>query len=304
MLKVGGRDRREVALARLSVCVKVLDYYISFLNSIPTPKELHPFYREMAELTLGSDWPEEVEKLRRKLVVGRTISFKFYKELSKTPMDRIGKLEKEAVGRSLSFLRRNSTAVEQIVTGFSKLSKLAFIDPSLPTVIVAGLPNVGKSSIVASLSSAKLEIASYPFTTKDIHVGHLETKLGKVQIVDTPGLLDRPNSERNIIEKKAVNALRNLNGVILFAFDGTEATTVSEELNVFEEVVKLNKPSLACINKMDIASSSKVKRLEELVKEKGIRLVKVSCVNGDSLEELKVAIEDELSSYLGLRPIF
>jgi nucleolar GTP-binding protein len=82
---------------------------------------------------------------------------------------------------------------------------------------------VGKSSLLRCLSSAKPEIAQYPFTTKEIHVGHIEktekyiTK--RFQIIDTPGLLDRPLSKRNEIEKQAIAALTHLADLIVFVLD-------------------------------------------------------------------------------------
>jgi hypothetical protein len=86
------------------------------------------------------------------------------------------------------------------------LRRLPSLDPSLFTVVVAGAPNVGKSSFVRCVSTAKPEVAEYPFTTKQIHLGHIILRGDKIQVVDTPGLLDRPLSERNAIERQAVLA--------------------------------------------------------------------------------------------------
>ena len=89
-------------------------------------------------------------------------------------------------------------------------------------MVVAGFPNVGKSKLVTSLSSAAPEIAPYPFTTKGIVVGHIEDDWRKFQIIDTPGLLDREFKDRNDIEKQAILALRYLTHVILFILDPSE----------------------------------------------------------------------------------
>ena len=106
------------------------------------------------------------------------------------------------------------------------MREIPSIDYTMPCVVIAGYPNVGKSSILKCLSSAKPKIAQYPFTTKEIIIGHLNKREGYInktyQIIDTPGLFDRPLDERNLIEKQAIAALNHLADIILFVFDPSE----------------------------------------------------------------------------------
>jgi nucleolar GTP-binding protein len=95
------------------------------------------------------------------------------------------------------------------------------IDAHEPTIVVAGYPNVGKSSFVNAVTNARNEIAEYPFTTKGVRVGHFERDRIRYQIVDTPGLLDRPEDERNDIENQAVSALTHLADAIVFVVDAS-----------------------------------------------------------------------------------
>jgi len=98
------------------------------------------------------------------------------------------------------------------------LRKLPHIDDTF-TVVIAGYPNVGKSSFIRRVSTATPEVASYPFTTKGVIVGHRDTGRDRVQFVDTPGILDRPSDERNAIEQQALSAVMNVADVILFIID-------------------------------------------------------------------------------------
>ncbi|GAH40561.1 unnamed protein product [marine sediment metagenome] len=79
----------------------------------------------------------------------------------------------------------------------------------MPCVVVAGYPNVGKSSIVKNISTnKKIEVQEYPFTTKKLNMGHLELERRfdkiRIQCLDTPGILDRPMAKRNNIELQAI----------------------------------------------------------------------------------------------------
>ena len=84
------------------------------------------------------------------------------------------------------------------------------------TVVVAGYPNVGKSSFIQLVSTATPEVASYPFTTKGVIVGHREVGRDRVQFIDTPGILDRPTIDRNAIELQALTAIVNLADIVLY----------------------------------------------------------------------------------------
>ena len=45
-----------------------------------------------------------------------------------------------------------------------------------------------------------MDVQPYAFTTKSLFVGHLDHKYLRWQVIDTPGILDRPLEERNTIE--------------------------------------------------------------------------------------------------------
>lgn len=50
------------------------------------------------------------------------------------------------------------------------VTQVSFLDP---TVVLVGMPNVGKSSIVTAVSSGTPEINDYPFTTRRLKIGHV-----------------------------------------------------------------------------------------------------------------------------------
>ena len=85
-----------------------------------------------------------------------------------------------------------------------------------------------------------MEVNHYPFTTKRIHVGHFTFRRLQYQIVDTPGLLDRPMENRNQIEMQAISALEHLGSLVLFLIDDSEdCGTGKEQQNLLDEVSKL-----------------------------------------------------------------
>jgi len=57
-------------------------------------------------------------------------------------------------------------------------------------VVLIGLPNVGKSQVLASLTNATPQIAPYPFTTQEPAVGMMPWENIKIQVVDTPPITD------------------------------------------------------------------------------------------------------------------
>lgn len=52
----------------------------------------------------------------------------------------------------------------------------------------------------AEVTRADVDVQPYAFTTKSLFVGHMDYRYLRWQVIDTPGILDRPLEERNTIE--------------------------------------------------------------------------------------------------------
>ncbi len=55
-------------------------------------------------------------------------------------------------------------------------------------------------SLCAETTRADVDVQPYAFTTKSLFIGHMDYKYLRWQVIDTPGILDRPLEERNTIE--------------------------------------------------------------------------------------------------------
>jgi len=104
--------------------------------------------------------------------------------------------------------------------------------------VVAGYPNVGKSSFVRAASTGRPKVADYPFTTKGVSLGHFDRGIHRYQILDTPGLLDRPMDQRNKMERQAIAALAHLANGVLFLLDPSETCgyPLEDQRRLLEEV--------------------------------------------------------------------
>ncbi len=166
---------------------------------------------------------------------------------------------RHAYGRFSSILDQISPQILWLGEARDVLRELPSLDPAEPCIVVAGAPNVGKSALITALSSGEPEVASYPFTTKQLHLGHFVHRRRPYQMVDTPGLLDRPMSERNRIEMQAIAALEHIGDALLFLVDATEGSTSSldEQEHLLSEVKQLmsERPMIVIHSKSDILES-------------------------------------------------
>ena len=117
-------------------------------------------------------------------------------------------------------------------------------------------------------------------------------------MVDTPGLLDRPTSERNKIELQAIAALEHLGDALVFLLDRTSDSTthISEQESLLQEVrgMILERPIILVSSKSDLLDSAKNDGEHRLSSE-----------TGEGLEDLRnllidVIAADEVSDPLSL----
>ena len=233
------------------------DNLINVVRKFPSFDTMPPFYLELADVIVG------VEEMKMNLSSVQWAGTKINEMARKyvgmmRSADDVKVVRKAAFGRISSIVDSVDGNLRFMNDARNKLRKLPEIGEG-PTIVVAGYPNVGKSSFVALVSTARPEIASYPFTTKGLAVGHFEKNRERYQIIDTPGLLDRPLEERNEIELQAISALKHVGDVMLFIIDPSETCgyTLDKQLHLLEEIKKeFDIPTIVAANKTDILKTS------------------------------------------------
>lgn len=123
---------------------------------------------------------------------------------------------------------------------------------------LVGLPNAGKSTLLAALTGAHPHIADYPFTTLYPNLGVAETSAGRTLILaDVPGLIEGAHAGAGLGQ----TFLRHLERTrmlvhVVDAAAGVEAAqaaiaVIDDELRAFDEVMAA-RPRLLALNKIDI----------------------------------------------------
>ncbi len=255
------RKKKTIIAKTESFSNLIISNLEQYVKSFPSIERMPSFHKEILEIKIGVDklkkalgginWARKTcqniySKQSRHLVKSSKINFLLKKQL-------------EIFGRISSIVKQVNKELITLSDAQRVLKALPNIQ-SIPTVVIAGYPNVAKSSILRCLSSAKPEIAQYPFTTKEIHIGHIKLKekylIKHIQIIDTPGLLDRPIYQRNDIEKQAIAALTHLADIIVFVLDPSETCgyLLKDQLNLLSQIQNLFKDCLFIIveNKVDL----------------------------------------------------
>lgn len=279
--KIRERDKKLKTINKIAVVKSILSNTLrKYVKSFPSFDNLHPFYYEILNLLVGIDELKKslaaVDWARKKIDgiarygIKRAKKEENYKEIIKAVYGRISSIIYR-INRNLNFLEEARLKIKNIPS----------IDTDIPTVIIAGYPNVGKSSLLKLLSSAKPEIASYPFTTKGLIVGHFSIKEKyeerKAQVVEAPGLLDRPYEKRNEIERQGIIALKYLPDLIIFIIDASLhcGYPLEEQEKLLKEIKDEFKVDMIVVeNKADISGGK-------------TDYLKISCKTGEGIEELK-----------------
>jgi nucleolar GTP-binding protein len=250
------KERANTEFVR-AVGAAIHDRLVYIIRGFPEFDKLPPFYREMADILYGLDrikqslgavgWAAKHTKM-----VGNQLV------LQSRKADDTLVVRKRAVARLASMVHQIDKDLRFLNEVRNVLRTLPHVEDTF-TVVIAGYPNVGKSSFIRRVSSADPEVASYPFTTKGIIVGHRVKGREKTQFVDTPGILDRPAEERNAIEKQALSAMMNVASVVLFILDPSEhcGYPMQVQLNLLEEVQGMVPvPVIVAANKSDLVALS------------------------------------------------
>ncbi|GMH35312.1 hypothetical protein BSKO_03180 [Bryopsis sp. KO-2023] len=227
------------------------------LEDFPKVDDIHPFYADLLNVLYDRD--------HYKLALGQL-------NVARNLIDRIGQdyvrllkygdsqyrckqLKRAALGRMATIMRKQGPSTKYLEQVRQHMSRLPSIDPNTRTLLMCGYPNVGKSSFMNTVTRADVEVEPYAFTTKSLYVGHMDYKYLRWQVIDTPGLLDRPLEDRNTIEMQSITALAHLRAAVLYIVDISEQCghTIAEQAALFKSVKPLfaNKPVMIVCNKTD-----------------------------------------------------
>lgn len=202
-----------------------------------------------------------------------------------------------------------ATATRQIPnfaeTGEPGVEKTVILELKLiADVGLLGFPNVGKSTLLSRMTTAKPKIADYHFTTIEPNLGVVKLESGASFVMaDIPGLIEGASEGVGLGLKflRHVERTRILLHVVDVA--GTEGrdpvedfNTINNELKSYSE--KLSKKlQIIAANKTDVMQDDEnYKKLEVLAKEKGYEIFKISAVTGAGLKELFNRIADVLNT--------
>lgn len=159
---------------------------------------------------------------------------------------------------------------------------------------LVGFPNVGKSTIISTVSSAKPKIANYHFTTLEPSLGVVKAKDGTTFVMaDIPGIIEGASEGVGL----GIKFLRHVerNRILLHVIDisGSEDRdpiddyyTINVELRKFSEKLA-NKPQIIVANKSDVLQDeAKLEELREVCKRDGRELIAISAATRTNIDEL------------------
>jgi small GTP-binding protein len=158
-------------------------------------------------------------------------------------------------------------------------------------IVLAGLPNAGKSSLLNTLTNAHVEVALYPFTTNLPQVGMMEYEDIKIQIVDTPPLYDEASPWLFGLYRNGDILLIVLDAAADMVKDFESIVSMLAVHNIF---IKEGEPgdvkkTIVLLNKVD---SSRPDILDSFaaVHKSELQVIPVSSEKGTGIEQLKKEI--------------
>jgi len=187
----------------------------------------------------------------------------------------------------------------------------------LADAALVGLPNAGKSSLIARLSNARPKVADYPFTTLAPVLGTVEAADGRQLVVaDVPGLIEGASDGVGLGHEFLAHLERTR--LLLHVIDSSEDDaddrwrTIDAELSAYGAGLD-TRPQIVVLNKIDLRPDPPAFAVDD---ERIVRVLRVSAATGAGIDELKRALfelvppeavelpveENELVDYLVYRP--
>ena len=160
---------------------------------------------------------------------------------------------------------------------------------------IVGVPNAGKSTLLAAVSAARPKIADYPFTTLTPNLG-VSMAVGEHTLVlaDIPGLIEGAHEGAGL----GIRFLRHIERtrVLIHLLDGAAADplkdfdSINAELDFFSARLAV-KPQVVALNKMDLPQAQDLwPKVQAAMRKRGLSAYALSAATGQGTRELLFAV--------------
>lgn len=159
---------------------------------------------------------------------------------------------------------------------------------------LVGLPNAGKSSLLAKLSAANPKIADYPFTTLEPQLGVLRDKFSDAYIIaDIPGLIEDAHKGVGLGHEFLKHIERT--SIILHVVDISDDEhrynhrVIDRELRQYRESLS-DRIKITVLNKIDLVDPEMVLEIAAEYRGDGLELIYISALTGEGLAKLRARL--------------
>lgn len=219
---------------------KIADRLTHIYSSLPDYSKMNEYYLLMSKNIVAETTLEKYKNhylTTIHLINSLSEKYKRFVKQERNYKNKL-KIKKEFLGRISSVLKKlESTNIQ--------LKEYAKYFQAIPnplkhfTIVLVGVPNTGKTTLLTELTDASPEINSYSFTTKSLNFGYFKKREEIIQVIDTPGLINEEFKDMNFIEKQAIVAIKTVADVVVFLYNRHQG--YQEQKNILERLIFENK---------------------------------------------------------------
>ncbi|MEN6524335.1 MAG: GTPase ObgE [Anaerolineaceae bacterium] len=173
---------------------------------------------------------------------------------------------------------------------------------------IVGVPNAGKSSLLAALTNARPKIADYPFTTLEPNLGVVELDRDtRFVLADIPGLIEGAHAGAGLGDSFLRHVQRTR--VLIHVLDGMaedpllDFAQINSEMALFDDALA-EKPQLVVLNKMDMPEVQKrQKSIEKAITKRGYPFMAISAMARTGLDAVMKKTAELLQTAPSIREV-
>jgi len=165
---------------------------------------------------------------------------------------------------------------------------------TIADVGIVGLPNAGKSSLLAAITNATPKIANYKFTTLNPNLGVATYDDKEITLADIPGLVEGAHEGVGLVVQflKHIERCKTLMHLIDITDENIENSyqQVKKELGNYSEEI-LNKKEIIVLNKTDLLGKKELENImKKFSKDKKSEVVTLSTIEKESISKIKAKL--------------